>query len=165
MDPKDCLSFDYNSGRQDTKQIKMKPGVDLSPYVKETPISFKDHMVSVRKQLCNITRVTFKNVPLNVPDEEIIHLCLCYGEPIDMKVHYETLPNNRNKGMTGSTRYVDMTFNKGASSMENYYWLEGPLPGDNGRRILVLHSNQEAQCSHCLRKSSTGCPGMGNGKA
>ena len=49
--------------------------------------------------------------------------------------------------------------------MENYYWLEGPLPGDNGRRILVLHSNQEAQCSHCLKKSSTGCPGMGNGKA
>ena len=164
IDPSHCLGFDYNSGRFDTKQIKLKPGVDTKPYVTDQPINFKEHSVSVRKQMSNITRVTFKNVPLNVPDEEIVHLCLCYGKPVDMKVHYETLTNTRNKGMTGSTRYVDMELNKGAV-FENYYWLEGPLSGDQGRRILVLHNNQESQCSHCLRKSSTGCPGQGNGKA
>merc|ERR1711944_293424 len=49
--------------------------------------------------------------------------------------------------------------------MENYYWLEGPLQGDSGRRVLVLHNNQEPQCSHCLRKYSSGCPGNGNGRA
>ena len=164
VDPKDCLTFDYNSGRYDNKQIKLKPGIDTSKYTTDSPISFKDHMVTVTKQLSNVTRVTFKNVPLNVPDEELIHLCLCYGEPVDMKVHYETLNNSRNKGMASSTRYVDMVMNQG-SCMENYYWVEGPLSGDKGRRILVLHNNQEHQCSHCLKKSSTGCPGHGNGKA
>ena len=164
IDPKDCLTFDYNSGRYDTKQIKLKPGIDTSKYITDSPISFKDHMVTVTKQLSNITRVTFKNVPLNVTDEELIHLCLCYGKPVDMKVQYETLNNSRNKGMASSTRYVDMEMNQG-SCMENYYWMEGPLSGDKGRRILVLHNNQEYQCSHCLKKSSTGCPGHGNGKA
>ena len=114
VEPKECLTFDYNSGRYDTKEIKLKPGIDASKYTTTEPITYKDHLVTVNKQLSNITRVTFKNVPLNVPDEEIIHLCLCYGAPIDMKVHYETLTNPRNKGMASSTRYVDMLMNQGA---------------------------------------------------
>ena len=58
-----------------------------------------------------------------------------------------------------------MEMKKGASMM-NYYWLEGPLSGDQGRRVLVLHNGQMSQCSHCLRKSGKGgCPAGGNGKA
>ena len=110
-----------------------------------------------------MTRVTFKNVPLNVPDEEIIHLCKSYGVPLDNKVNWEVLTNNKNRGMVGSTRYVDMELAKGAA-FENYYWLEGPLPGDHGRRILVLHNGQVPQCSHCFKKANTRCPGGGNGK-
>ena len=65
----------------------------------------------------------------------------------------------------GSTRFVDMELSKGAC-MNNYYWLEGPLSGDHGRRILVLHNGQASQCSHCLRKAGPGgCPAGGNGKA
>ena len=41
--------------------------------------------------------VTFKNVPLNVPDEEIIHLCISYGSSVENKVHYEVLCNSRNR--------------------------------------------------------------------
>ena len=159
----DCLSFDYNTGRYDCRQIKFKPGISLDPYVTTTPISFKDHLVTTQKQLNNIVRVTFKNVPLNVPNEEIINLCNCYGKPVDNKVTYETLTNARNKGHTGSTRYVDMEFQPNVS-MENYYWMEGPLQGDKGRRILVLHNGQESQCSNCLRKGSSGCPALGNGR-
>ena len=48
--------------------------------------------------------------------------------------------------------------------MENYYWLEGPLQGDQGRRVLVLHNGQTPQCSNCLRKGSNGCPAQGNGR-
>ena len=66
--------------------------------------------------------------------------------------------------MVGSTRYVDMELTKGAM-MENFYWLEGPLSGDHGRRVLVLHNGQVAQCSNCLRKAGMGCPAGGNGKA
>ena len=40
-----------------------------------------------------MTKITFKNVPLNVPDEEILTLCACYGRLVDSEVHYERLNN------------------------------------------------------------------------
>ena len=49
--------------------------------------------------------------------------------------------------------------------MNNFYWMEGPLQGDNGTRITVLHSGQEQQCSHCLKTDRGGCKAFGNGKA
>ena len=70
--------------------------------------------------------------------------------------------NSRNKGHTGSTRFVDMELFEG-SSFNNYYWMEGPFPGDQGRRVLVLHSGQAQQCSNCL-KIGPNCPAAGNGK-
>ena len=67
IEPKDCLSCNNNTGRSDTKHIKLKPGVNISQFSTSSPIIFKEHSVTVRKQLSNVTRVTFKNVPLNVP--------------------------------------------------------------------------------------------------
>ena len=81
------------------------------------------------------TKISFRNVPFNIPDEEIIELCKCYGSPINNKVHYEKLTNHRNRGMVGSTRFVEMELETGVS-MNNFYWLEGPLPGDSGSRVL-----------------------------
>ena len=78
-------------------------------------------------------------------------------------MNYEKLHNIRGLGLTGATRFVDVEMEQGVS-FENYYWLEGPLPGDIGKRIVVLHSNQIPQCGHCLRRSGLGCPAMGNGK-
>ena len=58
-----------------------------------------------------------------------------------------------------------MEFNQGMNMM-NYYWLEGPLSGDQGRRVLVLHNGQVPQCSNCLKRAGQGgCPAGGNGKA
>ena len=119
IDRSDCITFDYNTGRQDTKHIQLKPSVQIDQFVTPTPFLFKGYEVSVRKQLSNITRVTFKNVPLNVPNEEVLNLCKSYGTPLDNKVYYETLTNNRNRGMQGSTRFVDMELGKGMSFM-NY---------------------------------------------
>ena len=159
------MTFDYNTGRFDTKHIQLKPDIQADQFTTTSPIMFRGYSVTVNKQLNNITRVTFKNVPLNVPNEEVLHLCSSYGKPVDNKVYFETLTNQRNKGMRGSTRYVDMELTKGASMM-NYYWMEGPLSGDQGRRVLVLHNGQVSQCSHCLRKAVPGgCPAGGNGKA
>ena len=159
---KDCLAFDFNTGRYDTRQVKMKPGVPVHDIIARAPVTFKGYIVTVSQQRLNITRVTFRYVPLNVPDEEIINLCLTYGKPVDNVVFYERLSNPRNKGHTGSTRFVDMELNEGMT-FNNYYWLEGPLSGDQGRRILVLHSGQDQQCSNCLGQSSH-CPANGNGK-
>ena len=66
--------------------------------------------------------------------------------------------------MIGGTRFVEMELFSGAS-LNNFYWMEGPLPGDNGCRITVLHPGQLQQCSHCLKQGNLGCPGKGNGRA
>ena len=70
IDHTQCIGFNYSSGRYDTREIKFKSGVDISPYIKE-PFEFMGHEVYTQKQMNNMTKVTFKNVP----DEEIIHLC------------------------------------------------------------------------------------------
>ena len=51
------------------------------------------------------------------------------------------------------------------ASMFNFYWMEGPLAGDEGSRVTVLHAGQVQQCSNCLKLATSGCPGKGNGKA
>jgi hypothetical protein len=163
IDAKDCVSYDYNTGRYNTRDIKFQPGFSIDKYVLKEPIVFKDHIITTQKQLNSVTRVTFRNVPLNVPDEEIIHLCNCYGKPANNQVSYEKLTNTKNRGHTGSTRYVDMVFEENMV-MQNYYWMEGPLNGDQGRRVLVLHNGQPSQCSNCLRTGASGCPAQGNGK-
>ena len=101
---------------------------------------------------------------MNVPDEEILNLCCCYGKLVDKKVKYETLNIKKGANLRGGTRFVDVELKDGAC-FNNYYWLEGPLPGDKGKRVVVLHSNQLSQCSNCLRRASEGCPTQGIGKA
>ena len=65
-------------------------------------------------------------------------------------LHPENIVNDKWGVLQGSTRFVDMEMSPGARFM-NYYWMEGPLSGDRGCRITVLHSGQERQCSNCLR--------------
>ena len=144
--------------------MKFKPNINTSQFLRIEPITFKEHTITVKKQRQNIIRVTFKNVPLNVPDEEILTLCAAYGKAVDSCVQYERLNNIKGRGLTGSTRYVDMELESG-QTFENFYWMEGPLQGDVGKRIVVLHTGQATQCSHCLRRAGAGCPAMGIGKA
>ena len=153
----DCLRFNFSSYRYDRREVFLKPNVDITPYLK-TISDFYGHTVTTVRQSSNIIRVSFRNVPLNVPDEEIVNLCSFYGTPLNNKVEYEKLTNTKCAGLVGSTSFVDMEMNPG-SSMMNFYWMEGPLPGDQGCRITVLHSGQDRQCSHCLKTLSDGCPG------
>ena len=97
--PEDCLRFNYTLGRYDSREVMFKPGVNLSPFIGS--FEFKGHEITTRKQRNNVTKVTFKNVPLNIPNEELLHLCETYGKPVDHVVHYELLHNIRNRGMTG----------------------------------------------------------------
>ena len=163
LDPASCLGVNLFTGRYDTKEIKLKSNFDPNPFLTQgSPIVFKGHYVTVRKQRCNVTRVTFKNVPFNVPDEEILHLCIHYGKPVS-DLQYERMANKAIKGCLGATRFVDMELDPG-KQFENFYWLEGPLNGDKGGRITVLHNQQVMQCSNCLRRADN-CRGGGKGKA
>ena len=161
INPDDCHGVALVTSKYDTKEIKLKPEVDPSIYLTSAPIQFKDHEVTVSKQTTNVTKVTFKNVPFNIPDEEIINLCESYGNPINNIVSYDR-PTRVTKGVSGSTRHVEMEILPG-KQFENFYWLEGPLEGDQGSRITVLHNGQVQQCSHCLRRADS-CPGGGMGK-
>ena len=117
--------------------------------------------------LNDATKVTFKNVPLYVPDEEILHLCGIYGSVVDNKVykeHIRVTTTNKEGVLVSPTRYVIMQMDKGAT-FNNFYWMEGPMPGDPGRRIQVFHQGQAQQCSNCFKTASSGCKGAGNGKA
>ena len=168
VDPEHCLALDLTTGRYDTRELKLKTEVDVTPYLSTSyPYIFMNHEITVQKVLKNVIKICFKNVPMSVPDEEILHLCKAYSTPVDNIVHREKvrLAGSTLRVVTGSTRYVDVTMNTKAH-FRNFYWLEGPLPGDPGRRITVLYNGhgQPQQCSHCLRVSSSGCPGGGNGK-
>ena len=104
---KDCLSFNFNSGRYDSREIKFKQEIDVTPYLTPSdPFTFKGHEIRIKKQRNNVTKATFKHVPLNIPDEELLRLCSFYGKPVDHIVHVERLTNMRNKGMAGSTRWI-----------------------------------------------------------
>ena len=166
IDFEDCIGVDFNTGRYDTREVSLKPQVDSSKYIPTEPIVYKNHEITVRKMLHNVTKVTFKNVPMYVPDEDILHLCGIYGTVVDDKVHWEQqrITTSKKKGVLVSpTRYVHMHLNNGAT-FNNFYWMEGPMAGDPGRRITVLHQGQKQQCFHCLLTVDTGCRGAGNGR-
>ena len=137
-----------------------------------SPINYLEYEIYVKKQETHsATKILFRNVPLNVPDEELIILCLCYGQPVG-GVKREMLTNPSDRGKVGSNRTLEVILNSGAS-LENYFWLEGPLPSDQGRRITVTHQNQQQQCSNCFSfarpkygmSDEFRCPGNGKGKA
>ena len=158
----DCLGIALPTERYDTKCIKLKKGVDPTPYLRIQPVLFKGHEITIMKQLNNLTKVTMKNMPdekiihlCKVPDEEMIHLFKVYGEPIKNKVHYEH-PTRNTRGVSGSTRYVEMKMTPGMQ-FENFYWIEGPLNDDQGCIITVLHAGQVQQCNWCLRRAPL-CP-------
>ena len=156
----DCERVAIVTNRYDTKEVMLKHGVDPTPYLTSEPFIFYDHEVTVRRQSSKSVQVTFKDVPLCIPDEEIINLCRSYGEPVNNEVIYK--PSDLTRGVPGSTRFVEMKLQPG-KQFENYYWMEGPLDEDQGGRITVLHPNQIMQCSHCLRRADS-FPGGGKGK-
>ena len=59
----DCLGIALPTERYDTKCIKLKKGVDPTPYLRIQPVLFKGHEITIMKQLNNLTKVTMKNMP------------------------------------------------------------------------------------------------------
>ena len=115
----ECIGVDYFTGRYDTKEIVLKPDVDGNKYTTTQPIVFKEHEIRVKKMLNDMTKVTFKNVPMYVPDEEILHLCGIYGTVLENKVHWESIrvnTTNKKGVLVSPTRYVLMNMNNGATN-------------------------------------------------
>ena len=153
IDPADCLELDLTTGgRYDTKELLVKAGAKLGKALTTEPLEFRQHKVNISVVTKVATKVTFKNVPISVPDEEILHLCSQYGDVKDDRVRREVIHfgGARKLKIMSSTRWVEMTMKPG-KAFRNFYWLAGPQPGDVARRITVLHAGQPKQCSWCLK--------------
>ena len=61
IDPEECLAVNLNTGRYDQREVKMKPTVNVTKYLRLEPIDFKDHKISVTKQSQSIMKITFNS--------------------------------------------------------------------------------------------------------
>ena len=165
IDPSNCLTFNHSLGNNSCKELSFKPGVIIDGYVGNFNIcqGQSNFNLNTKKQQCSTVRLTVKNCPLNIPDQEILHIANTFCKPVDNIIHYETLSNVKAKGLKGGTRYLEVELKPGAV-VPNFFWLSGPLDGDQGARVTVLHGGgQPRQCFNCLKIGSE-CKADGRGK-
>ena len=154
----EVTGIDFHAGSNLAAEVQLKKEVDPNKYVGKNHV-MKGMTFEVTKVETDSTRVTFKSVPLSVPNEELIHLVKCYGGKMEKEeVQYELLKHTTNKGHTfevkSTTRYVNAIFPP-TKRLKRFYWVQGPLPKDPMRRIVVEHAGQIGrQCGHCLRNSA-----------
>ena len=118
IDTEKILEVDLNTGKVDTKQILFHPEVDIEHYISNFLDTFGDYRVSISRMLCTKKMITFKNVPLFVPDKKILTLCKLYGET-EGGVQREKInlrANNKNIYIQTVTLYVMMRLKPGAYS-------------------------------------------------
>lgn len=87
----------------------MSPNTDLTnALTTSTPKLFRQHKVRVTVISNMATKVTFKGVPISVPNEELLHLCKHYGKLVDSKVNRQVirLGNDIKHKILNSTRTV-----------------------------------------------------------
>ena len=128
--------------RYEYKEIYFNVDVDASKYV--TPdFIFKDHKIVLDTIRSQYVKVQFINVPVYVPDEELIHIFSFYDTIKDDKIFYETHTDRSNKlcGLENRNRYLFLDFEEGKSMM-NFIRLEGPVSSDVAARVTITHKNQ-----------------------
>ena len=156
--PDDVAGIDFQAGGFNAAEIQLKDEVDSSQYVGISK-ELKGMTFNISKSQENSTRITFKNVPLSVPDQELLHLVKAYGgklekEEVEHAKEQVSSPKGINLEVMGTTRFIHATFppNK---RLKSFYWLQGPLSKDPLRRIIAEHAGQVGrQCGHCLRGSA-----------
>ena len=159
--PEDATRIATRTSSFLTREIELKPGVNATNHLHggEHFTYKREWRIHATTQCVRYTRVTFRDVPLNVEDEEIVHLCSFFGE-VRKKTVMKEEAGAVTRGVRKSTRYVDMRFKYGAY-LNNFYWMEGPLEGDKPARIKVSHPQQPQQCSHCLQQPRMTPTGQG----
>ena len=106
----DVLQLGFSTGRNNSKEILVKYTTDVrnitTNNINPPHHLYKDYKITISTLDDKSTKITFINVPLNVPIEEIRHLCKVYGKLTDGTVH--TVPvklEGQNKAtLPGATR-------------------------------------------------------------
>ena len=83
IDPASCLAFNHSLGNSNTKELSFKPGVSIDSYVGTYNINQGQSTFSIttRKQQSSTVRLTFRNCPLNIPDQELLHIATTFCSP------------------------------------------------------------------------------------
>ena len=154
----EVAAIDFHAGGPNMVEIKFAEGVDPSKYIGLS--HNKNDLAFTLKQASQAsTTVTFKGVPLYVPDQELLHLVRSYGGKLESEsVHHVPVELNTEKGgsfhISSTTRTINASFPP-TKRLRSYYWLQGPLDKDQMRRVTVEHDGQVGrQCAHCLRNSA-----------
>ena len=126
--PTCCIELDMQTGRYEKRELLVSPNTDLADALTtDTPKLFRQHEVRVTVISNQATKVTFKGVPISVPNEEILHLCSHYGKLVDGIVYRQIirLGGNIRPVINNSTRSVEVQLHPG-KFLKNFYWLSGP---------------------------------------
>ena len=153
----DVTGIDFNSAGINTVEIELKEGSPSDRY--EGNYNFKDQDFSLVRANTTSKKITFKNVPLQIPDSELIHLVKAYGGKMEKEEgicekNTISTPGGVKTETKSSTRYIQATFppNK---RLKTFYWVAGQLSNDPMRRIIAEHDGQIGrQCGSCLKNSA-----------
>ena len=154
--PDDVSGVHFRSDGPLSSEVELAQEVEINKYAgmekTHNNVVFKVSKIEEGEDV-----ITFRDVPLSIPDCELIHIVKAYGGQMSKEeVHYkkETITTSGGIEVTlakSSTRFIYATLppNK---PMRSFYWLHGLGPGDSARRIQVIAKNQDGrQCGSCLR--------------
>ena len=79
IDPNICLRLNFSQSTFGTKELMFKSHFNIDQVV--GTYNYDKFTIVCKIQTGNVTKVTFKNVLLNIPDDKIINLCEAYGTP------------------------------------------------------------------------------------
>ena len=128
--------------RYSVKEVYFNLDHDLKKYDR-SPFIYKGHMISIGNNFDQNrqTKVTFLNVPRDIPDEELIHFCNYFGQVKDETVYYGKHHGGKLNGLYNGSRWLEMVLDT-RKSFINYVWWEGPLP-NSGSLVLLSLMEQE----------------------
>ena len=139
-----CVSLDES--RNDLKILELKGDIKVEDFL-GTFHDVEGFNIVVRSGGDKATKITFKDVDIETPNEELMELCDMWGE-----VEYIERHVNAITGLFDTTRFAYVKLDRGAV-VNNYYWLPSPRQARGGRRIYVQCPGQDKQCSYCLESA------------
>ena len=170
IDPNDIKGIDFQAGGTLNCEIKLTDSADLAKYAGKSG-KFNNYTFNTLGPAEAEVLITFKGVPLEVPDVEIIYLLKTYGyKPSKEGVLHSPVPVTSLdhevscKASESTTRSIRATLPTSRRLRAYYFWA-GLQEADQPRRVTVDHKGRgPRQCPHCLKSSLDPFPCPFNGK-
>ena len=170
--PAEVRGINLGAGGPLISEVLLKKGSEASKYAGNKG-PFKGFNINISAPEEQPEEITFRGVPLLLPDCELLHLVKAYGGVLtEDKVHHKPMSVETTSGEikmeveVSSTRVVRAKLPPNRR-LRSYYFLQGPHQGDPMRRVVAEHKHQVGrQCGFCLKNSqdlTDPCPF--NGKA